>query len=647
MSLVGSLEDLGLGDILQIISLSRKSGVLLLRSDDGEGRFVFAEGRVTGAFCKGGPSDLRSLVVGSGATTDAEYAAAVRESQDRGVPLDDLLREMTGLAGPKLDALRIGNLERAAFAMFSWPSGEFSFDVRDDSEEVDPALCVAAGVDAQYLAMEGARLRDEEDRDADEPVDASDPASFADLRAELRDDGGSEPELEAVAVAESGDEGDHALPAEALPEAEAVVEALAADEPTPAPEPAAAASELVAEVVAEDGEDPGDAAEVVAEDVEGPGDPAEVVLEADDGHQDAAEVVALATAERFEAESPARAPQAREPEASSGPAPERVPIPLVVVDPDLALLEWAKEALKSRYERVHIFQKTELAIARIRQYLVRRETPLVILSDATPPDPNSGATSPAEIVSRLKGQVARMTVLALVPASESAAGWGVDGVARKPDPSDLYNPRRASTTLKLGEGLREAVAAAVRQIRNAGPRPSPQRAVLSRVRAVSAELREAAPRGEVIPVVLRFAAEHFARVALFLVRDEQAVGMAGRGLERAGGPDEATLRDLAMRADEPAWFRRVAESRASVRGPASDDGDRRLAALLGDAQPAEAYVAPLESGGQVVALLYADNLPDGGPLPDTAGLEIVIQEAGLILDRAALERQLAELESDV
>jgi hypothetical protein len=646
MRLVGSLEDLGLGDILQIISLSRKSGVLLLRSDDGEGRFVFAEGRVTGAFCKGGPSDLRSLVVGSGAASDAAYAAAVRESQDRGVPLDDVLREMTGLAGPKLDALRVDNLERAAFTMFSWPSGEFSFDVRDDSDDVDPALCVAAGVDAQYLAMEGARLRDEEDRDADEPVDASDPTSFADLGAELRDDRGPEPEVEAVAVAvaESGDEEDHALPAEALAEVEAVVEAQAMDEPTSARKPAHAESEFVAEVVAEEGDDAGSAADVVA--VEALDDAAEAVLEGADAAKDAAEVVALATAERFEVESPARVPQAREPEAASGPAPERVPIPLVVVDPDLALLEWAKEALKSGYERVHIFQKTDLAIARIRQYLVRRETPLVILSDATPPDPNSGATSPAEIVSRLKSQVARMAVLALVPASESAAGWGVDGVARKPDPSDLYNPRRASTTLKLGEGLREAVAAAVRLVRNAGPQPSSPRVALSRVRAVSAELREAAPRGEIIPVVLRFAAEHFARVALFLVRDELAVGMAGRGLERAGGPDEATLRDLMIRADEPAWFRRVAESRASVRGPASDDGDRRLAALLGDAPPAEAYVAPLESGGQVVALLYADNLPDGGPLPETAGLEIVIQEAGLILDRAALERQLAEVESE-
>jgi hypothetical protein len=82
-----------------------------------------------------------------------------------------------------------------------------------------------------------------------------------------------------------------------------------------------------------------------------------------------------------------------------------------------------------------------------------------------------------------------------------------------------------------------------------------------------------------------------------------------------------------------------------VRGPARDEGDRQLAALLGDREPPEAYVAPLESGDRVVALLYADNLPGGRPLGDTAALEVVLHEAGLALDRAALERQLAEVES--
>jgi hypothetical protein len=44
----------------------------------------------------------------------------------------------------------------------------------------------------------------------------------------------------------------------------------------------------------------------------------------------------------------------------------------------------------------------------------------------------------------------------------------------------------------------------------------------------------------------------------------------------------------------------------------------------------------------VVALLYADNRPDGQPLADTTGLEIALHEAGLALDRALLERTLAD-----
>ena len=78
----------------------------------------------------------------------------------------------------------------------------------------------------------------------------------------------------------------------------------------------------------------------------------------------------------------------------------------------------------------------------------------------------------------------------------------------------------------------------------------------------------------------------------------------------------------------------------------SDEGDRTLVHLLGDAEPSQAYVAPLESGGRVVALLYADNLPEDGPLQGTEALEVVLHEAGLALDRAALERQLAEAEAD-
>ena len=53
-------------------------------------------------------------------------------------------------------------------------------------------------------------------------------------------------------------------------------------------------------------------------------------------------------------------------------------------------------------------------------------------------------------------------------------------------------------------------------------------------------------------------------------------------------------------------------------------------------------MAPVESGGEVVALLYADALPDAGLPADTRALEVVLHEAGLALDQALVARSLAE-----
>jgi hypothetical protein len=82
-----------------------------------------------------------------------------------------------------------------------------------------------------------------------------------------------------------------------------------------------------------------------------------------------------------------------------------------------------------------------------------------------------------------------------------------------------------------------------------------------------------------------------------------------------------------------------------MRAGPKDPGDQHLAVLLGNEIPEEAYLAPIESGGEVVALLYADNLPGREPIGDTSTLEVVLHQAGLALDRAVLERALAEAEA--
>jgi hypothetical protein len=174
-----------------------------------------------------------------------------------------------------------------------------------------------------------------------------------------------------------------------------------------------------------------------------------------------------------------------------------------------------------------------------------------------------------------------------------------------------------------------------------GPDPG-----LARLRQASERLRDPSSRGDVLSLVLEFAAETFNRVAIFMLRDDQAVGIAQVGLERAGGPDDRALQDIDIAADKPAWFREVIASRRAARSAPTHASNRRLTELLGTDVPAEAYVAPIESGGRVAALLYADNLPGEAPIADTTALEIVLHEAGLALDRALLERALADPAED-
>jgi hypothetical protein len=50
LSLNGNLEDLPLLDILQIVSFSKKTGYLSIRTEGGEGAIVFQDGYVVAAF---------------------------------------------------------------------------------------------------------------------------------------------------------------------------------------------------------------------------------------------------------------------------------------------------------------------------------------------------------------------------------------------------------------------------------------------------------------------------------------------------------------------------------------------------------------------------------------------------------------------
>lgn len=167
---------------------------------------------------------------------------------------------------------------------------------------------------------------------------------------------------------------------------------------------------------------------------------------------------------------------------------------------------------------------------------------------------------------------------------------------------------------------------------------------LGMLRAMISELTSPEAHGQITLLILRFAAEMMRRAVLFLVKDEEVVGLGQFGIELDAENADRVVPGIRVPRDEPSTFAEVLARRAAYKGPLGQaPWDARVTAALGGHRPAEIFCAPITSGTRIAALLYADNAPDDTPIGDTEALEIFLHQAGLQMERALLERKIREL----
>jgi hypothetical protein len=131
MPIEGALREFGIHDVFQLLDLSRKTGLLRVKSElrSDEGVVYFDRGRVVHARIKSKPAEIE------GATTERE--------------LERLMRQQ---------------IETVVFELMSWREGVFSFEER---ELGDVGSKKRIQVATESLLMEGARRIDEWSRIAD------------------------------------------------------------------------------------------------------------------------------------------------------------------------------------------------------------------------------------------------------------------------------------------------------------------------------------------------------------------------------------------------------------------------------------------------------------------------------------------------
>jgi len=229
MSLVGNLEDLGLGEILQIVSLSRRSGVLSLESRGRQARIVFKNGQVIRATSTTFQQSLGEVLIRKRIIDLPLLRRALKLQAHEGHRqlLGCLMIERFGVNGEAVEAVVREQIENVVYSLFLWAEGVFEFDLQEvpeyDATCLDPVeFMLKQGLNPQYLAMEGSRLLDELRRReaAGEGGEESPPAL-----------GGEEPSIEDAFDFDFGPEGAPAVPE--VPEVPAAEGGQAPAEPVP------------------------------------------------------------------------------------------------------------------------------------------------------------------------------------------------------------------------------------------------------------------------------------------------------------------------------------------------------------------------------------------------------------------------------
>ena len=178
MSLVGRLEDLALPDIFQIISLSRKTGTLVVRSRRGTGMVVFKDGQVIQAASDSIRDSLGNILVSQGMLDEAALSKALAlQKQEPEKPLGMILMDMGAVAAQTLQSVIRKQIEEIIYDLLDWEEGFFNFELGEivpkDSIEIDTQeFLLKSGISAEYLLMEGTRILDERRKDEKKPAAA-------------------------------------------------------------------------------------------------------------------------------------------------------------------------------------------------------------------------------------------------------------------------------------------------------------------------------------------------------------------------------------------------------------------------------------------------------------------------------------------
>jgi tetratricopeptide (TPR) repeat protein len=160
MAIEGPLKELSIQDVLQLLDLAHKTGILTVRSEslDDESIIHFSKGQIVFAVRRRSTRRLGALLIRSGKLTQRELDQALElQRKDPTRRLAEILLEMGSISEEELERQLKFQMEETIYEIMGWDEGYFRFV---EHAEIAQHRWLAR-VRVESLLMEGARRIDE------------------------------------------------------------------------------------------------------------------------------------------------------------------------------------------------------------------------------------------------------------------------------------------------------------------------------------------------------------------------------------------------------------------------------------------------------------------------------------------------------
>jgi CheY-like chemotaxis protein len=147
---------------------------------------------------------------------------------------------------------------------------------------------------------------------------------------------------------------------------------------------------------------------------------------------------------------------------------------------------------------------------------------------------------------------------------------------------------------------------------------------------------------QVSATILRLSAEYLDRGALFMASDNEFVGLGGFGITGGGEEMDARVKRVRVAHEVPSILADVVASGEPHRGKMKKTAANvELINGLGGVLPTEVVALPIVHSGRAIGILYGDNAEHRAPIDSVTGLEIFLSQAGYAFGNAVFASERA------